>query len=222
MFSAFAKGVGQLSDPAIRRVVLIALAVAVVVALGLWGTAGFLLTGTSLFSIGWLETAIDALGAVATLVLTWLFFPGVISAVIGFLLDDVAKAVENKHYPDLPAPRHIPLGETIAGTARFLGVMLLLNFFLLFFLFTGPLFPFVFYGVNGYLISREYFELVASRRLDPAEAKALRKSHRWTVFVAGIAVAFLLTVPVVNLLAPIIGTAALVHLFHGWRGSQAA
>jgi uncharacterized protein involved in cysteine biosynthesis len=37
------------------------------------------------------------------------------------------------------------------------------------------------------------------------------------MFLAGLVTAFLLTVPFVNLVAPIIGTAAMVHLFEAWR-----
>ncbi len=93
------------------------------------------------------------------------------------------------------------------------GVNLVILIFLLF----PPVFPFVFFGVNGYLMGREYFELVALRRLQPAEAKALRKRHQGTLFAAGVIAAFVLTVPFVNLLAPIIATAAMVHLLEGWR-----
>ena len=96
--------------------------------------------------------------------------------------------------------------------------MVLLVFLLLGPLFLlGPLIPFVFYAVNGYLLGREYFELVAMRRLDPDAARRLRRAHRGELFVAGVVMAFLLTLPVVNLLAPVVITAAMVHLFEGWR-----
>mgnify|MGYP006433068489 FL=1 len=84
-------------------------------------------------------------------------------------------------------------------------------------LLAGPLFPFVFYSVNGYLLGREYFELVALRRLGPAEATALRKRNGFKLFMTGALIAFLLTVPVVNLLAPIIATGMMVHLFEDFR-----
>jgi uncharacterized protein involved in cysteine biosynthesis len=93
----------------------------------------------------------------------------------------------------------------------------LLNLILLLFLLIPPVFPFVFYGVNGYLLGREYFELVAARRLDPAEARSLRRRHGRTLFIAGVLIAFLLTIPFVNLVAPLVGTAAMVHLFETIR-----
>ena len=85
------------------------------------------------------------------------------------------------------------------------------------FLIIPPLFPFVFYSVNGYLLSREYFEMVALRRIGAAEARALRRAHRGRLFLSGVLITFMLTVPVVNMLTPIVATAVMVHLFEGWR-----
>jgi len=217
VFGAFAKGIGQLGDQPTRRLLWISIGLAVAVFVVLWFVIGFLLTTTTVFEISWLENLTDLGAGIATLVLTWLLFPAVVSAGIGFLLDRVADCVEARHYSHLPPARDIRIGEVIITTAKFLAVLVALNLLTMVFLLFPPVFPFVFYAVNGYLLSREYFELVASRRLDPADALRLRKAHGGTLFVAGIVIAFLLTVPIVNLLAPIIATAAMVHLFEGWR-----
>ena len=79
------------------------------------------------------------------------------------------------------------------------------------------LLPFVnialFWVVNGYLIGREYFELVALRHLPFAEVAALRKRHRMRVFLAGVIIALFTTVPLLNLFAPLFGTALMVHTY---------
>ena len=217
MFGAFSKAIGQLSDPAMRRAVWAGMGVAIVVFAGLWTVIGYLLTNTALFEWGWLETVTDLLGGVATLVLTWLLFPGIISAVISLMLEGIAHAVEARHYPHLGQASGLPFSQSLVSSLRFLAVMIVLNMGMLVFLFLGPVFPFVFYGVNGYLLSREYFEMVAFRRVGPADARALRKAHQGPLLVAGVVIAFLLTVPLVNLLAPIIATAVMVHLFEAWR-----
>ena len=216
MIGAFLKGFEQLGDKSTGRVLWLSIAAALVVFGLLWGGVGWVLTRTAITDIGWVETIIDVLGGVATLVITWFLFPGVVSAVIGLLLDGIAGRVELRHYPALPPARDQPVGEMVITTLRFLGLVVAFNLLTLPFLLFPPIFPFVFYAVNGYLLSREYFEMVAMRRLGSAEATRLRRSHRGTLFVAGLALAFLLTVPVVNLLAPIVGTAAMVHLFHAW------
>ena len=91
--------------------------------------------------------------------------------------------------------------------------MVVVNICLLIFLLIPPVFPFVFYAANGYLLGREYFELVALRRVQPQDAKRLRRENRREIFVSGVVVALLLTVPVVNLAAPVIGVAVMAHLF---------
>lgn len=222
MFSAFTKAIEQLSEPATRRVLGISIATSIGVFIALLAVVFFLLTKTALFSIGWLDAAVDLLGGIAVLVLTWLLFPAVVSACVGLYLDRVADAVEARHYPHLPPPREMPLGEVIATTIKFFGVMVGMNLIVLVFLLFPPVFPFVFYSVNGYLLGREYFELVASRRMDVTEVRAQRWAHRWAVFAAGLLIALLLTVPLVNLIAPIIGTAAMVHLAEKWRRTSLA
>lgn len=217
MIGAFIKGIGQLSDPKARGVVWKALGLSVLTFAALWAGMWMLITETAIFTTGWLETVSDVLGGAVVLVLTFLLFPAVASALIGLLLDEICDAVEARHYPGLGPDRDIPIPETVISALKFLGVMIVLNLLMLPFLFLGPLFPFVFYAVNGYLLSREYFELVAHRRVGPAEARTLRKAHQGTLFLAGVAAAFLLTVPVVNLLAPIVTVAATVHMFQSWR-----
>ncbi len=50
-----------------------------------------------------------------------------------------------------------------------------------------------------------------------AETLTLRKAHRGQLFLTGLVIALLLTVPVVNFLAPVTATAVMVHLFETWR-----
>jgi len=219
MIAAFSKGFEQLSDPAARRVIWLGLFAALAVFAALWTAVGLLLANTALIAWGWLESLADLLGWLATGVFTWFLFPVVISAVILFMLDDIAKAVEARHYPHLPPPLGLALPRIVIDAIKFLAIAIALNMVLLVFLLIPPLFPFVFYGVNGYLLSREYFEMVASRRVSSLEARTLRKAHQGRLFISGVAIAFLLTVPVVNLLAPIVATAAMVHMFESWRGA---
>ena len=217
MISAFVKGVDQLSDPKTRKYVWIALGLALGVFALLWVAVGYALGNTAFFEAGWLNTAIEWLGGAAAVIITILLFPTVISAFVGLFLEGVAVSVEARHYPGLGPAQGAKLGESVVTSLRFLLVMIVLNLLLLPFLLLGPVFPFVFYSVNGYLLGREYFELVALRRLGGAEAQALRKAHGKGVFLAGVLIAFLLTIPIVNLLAPVIGTAAMVHRFETWR-----
>jgi CysZ protein len=71
--------------------------------------------------------------------------------------------------------------------------------------------------VNGWLLGWEYFELAALRHLSVRETDALRKSHGWQVWTGGILIALLSDIPLLDLIAPLFGTALMVHLFHRIR-----
>lgn len=222
MLNALSKGVSQLNDKATRQILLLCIGLSIVVFIGLWSGIAYVLTHTAFFQWGWLETAVDLLGGLATAVLTWFLFPGVVSSLVGLFLDQIADCVEARHYPTLPKADGPPLAESLVSTLRFLGVFVFLNILMLPFLLLGPLFPVLFYGVNGYLLSREYFELVAHRRLSADDAKAMRKANQWQLLMLGVIIAFLLTVPILNLITPIIATAAMIHMFQSWRQGSPA
>lgn len=217
MIKAFIKATDQILDPMTKRVVWIALVTGVGLLILLWVIIGSLLLNATFLKVGWLNIAINWFGGLATGVLTWLLFPSAISAIISFFLEDIANAVEQRHYPKLAPTKAISPINKVLTTFRFLTIMLSLNILVLLFLFTGPFFPIIFYSINGYLLGREYFELVALRRMEFSEANALRKKNSFQIFLVGLFVAFLLTVPIVNLLTPIITTGMMVHLFEEFK-----
>jgi uncharacterized protein involved in cysteine biosynthesis len=107
----------------------------------------------------------------------------------------------------------------------FAAVMLLFNLlalpFYLLLMFLPPLNLFVFYLLNGYLLGREYFELVAARRFDIDGARRLRRKFRGRVLLAGVVITFLLTVPIVNLVTPVVATGFMLHVFERLRRREA-
>ncbi len=238
MFSALAKAFGQLSDPAFRRVLVRSVLAALAVFVAVWVVAWFGLSwlGEALsgwvaaqepggFWVGVVEWLFGAAGIVGVLVASFFLFPGVMVLAMTFLLEDVAAAVERRHYPNLPPARGQPLGEAVMAALVFAAMMLLLNLvalpFYLLLLFVPPLNLFVFYLLNGYLLGREYFELVAARRFDTAGVRRLRRKYRGRVMLAGVVIAFLLTVPIVNLVTPIVATGFMLHVFERLRRREA-
>jgi uncharacterized protein involved in cysteine biosynthesis len=212
MINDFMKSLAQFSDPRFRRVVLIGVGGAILTILALWGAIGFTLNSVTLFSNGgWLETVADWLLGVGLALLVLLLFPAMTVLISSLLLDQVAEAVEDKHYPHLEQPRHQPFLEALINGLKFSLTALFLNILILPLLITGPIYVIAFYAMNGYLISREYFELVAGRRYDVQTMTAFRKRRQIKLWMAGIALTFLMTVPFVNLVAPVIATAFMVH-----------
>ncbi|OSQ40920.1 hypothetical protein TMES_00720 [Thalassospira mesophila] len=212
MINDFMKSLAQFSDPRFRRVVLIGVGGAILTILALWGAIGFGLNSVTFFTDGgWLETVADWLLGVGLAVLVLLLFPSMTVLISSLLLDQVAEAVEDKHYPHLPHPRPQPFFEALINGLKFALTALLLNILILPLLITGPVYIVAFYAMNGYLLSREYFELVAARRYDVQTMTAFRKRRQMKLWIAGVGLTFLMTVPFVNLVAPIIATAFMVH-----------
>jgi uncharacterized protein involved in cysteine biosynthesis len=137
----------------------------------------------------------------------------VASAFTGLFLEDVADAVEDRHYPNVATAPRVGLPEALREGASFLAVLILANIAALVLYFT-PLAPFVFYGLNGFLLGREYFRLIAVRRIGRAGAKKAFRSNLMTIWSAGALMAVPLTIPVLNLLVPVVGAAAFTHLYH--------
>lgn len=232
MLAGLFKAIGQVpADRRLRRVVWRAIAVALAVFAALWAAAWWVLewAGTALGDwlagggfwqevIGWL---VSLGGLAGVLVASFLLFPAVIAVALSLFLDEAAGAVEARHYPDLPAAREQPVGEAVRDVLGLAAATVVANILVLpvylALSFVPPLNVFVFYGLNGYLLGREYFEQVAVRRLPRPEVQALRRRYSGRIVLAGVVVAVMLTIPVVNLLTPVVATAFMLHVFEGLR-----
>ena len=226
MFTAFSKAVQQCSDPTFRRALLRAVGLSLVVFVLLWIVAGVLLAWGGGWLLDWiaaegvwqdiLEVVFGAAGVGGILFASFILFPAVMVMVLSFLLEDIATAVEARHYPTLPPARPQPIGEMLRSGLAFAAVTVAINLlalpFYLLLIFLPPFNLILYYGVNGYLFGREYFEIVAFRRLAPVEAKRLRSRYGGRLFLAG-----MMTIPLVNLFAPIVAAAFMVHIFEGLR-----
>jgi len=223
--------IGQLGDPRFRRVLglgiglTIALLVAVY-AVFLGGLNWLLPDSISIPWFGevtWIDDLLTGGSVLLLLVLSVFLMIPVASAFTGLFLDDVTDAVEARHYPNLtPAPR-IGLVDGLVDGLNYLGVLIFANLAaLILYLIFLPAAPFIFLALNGYLLSREYFHLIAARRLGRDGAKALRRRHAGQIWLAGIIMALPLTIPLLNLLVPIVGAAAFTHLFHRVDGARPA
>lgn len=218
MLRALFLGFAQLGDPPTRRVILLAAAAALAVAVMLVLGIGWTLVHTRIFDLGWLDWAIDVLGSAAAAVLAWLLFPGVLAIVNALFLERVATLVDRRYYPHLPPAREQPLSEAVIAGLRLAGLAVMLNVLALpAYVFLPGINLFLFYGINGFLLGREYFELVALRRMPNDAAQTLRRRYRLTVILAGALIVFMTTIPFLNLLTPIIATAFMLHLLESLR-----
>ena len=223
IIAAYLKALAQITDARFLRV--LALGVGLTIALLFAFTVAFAWTVGLIvpdsFSLPWIGeiTWVDNLASWAVVPVMifasiFLMIP-VASAFTGIFLDQVADAVEAKHYPGLPPVAHVPFSESIGETLKFLGLLLCVNIVaLILALIFAPFAPLIFWGVNGVMLGREYATLVARRRMLPEEVRSFRKRHSTTFWIAGVCMAIPLTIPVMNLVVPILGVAGFTHLFH--------
>jgi uncharacterized protein involved in cysteine biosynthesis len=214
MLTAFCRAIYVLSTSPMRRVVVLSLGLAMLTFALLWFAVAGVLYETALFEWRPLNWLLDLMGGLAVLGLSWLLFPAVVTLIMSFFVERVAATVEAVDYPGRAAPRRQPIGETIRATLRLTTLTLVLNLLALpVYLLVPGINLFLFLALNGYLLGREYFELVALRRLDAATTRAARNRFGLRVFLGGVMIAAVFSLPFVNLVAPVIATAFMVHLF---------
>jgi CysZ protein len=134
------------------------------------------------------------------------------SLVAGFFLDELASIVEGDIYPSDRIGRALPAGYSVWLAIRFALLSALVNLIALVLLLVPGVNAIAFFVANAYLLSREFFELAALRYRPLEEVRALRRRHPLRIFVAGLLIAALLAVPVLNLLTPLFGVAFMVRL----------
>jgi len=226
ILSDFLKSIAQFDDPKFRRVLWrgMGLTIALLIAACLlvnFGINQLLSSAWAANLIGdqsWLGALINIGGVLFTIALSiWLMVP-VTSAIIALFLDEVAQAVEARHYPHLPKQTATKLQDQILVGIRFLGILLLANVGALILSMILPLLaPFVFWATNGYLMGREYFQMAAMRRMPRAQAQELFQRHQGSIWIAGILMAIPMSIPLVGLFIPILGAATFTHQFERLR-----
>ena len=218
----------QLFDPQILRILLksVLVSLAIFAALGLAGwyaidalLAGGGLTDTLVPGAGGIR---GALAFILSLIGLWLLWRIVAMAVVQFFADDVVAVVEAKHYPGRAmSARTIPMGEQVRASLRAAGRALLVNLIALpvalALLVTGVGTAFVFLFVNAILLGRELQDMVWSRHVAPdmrAQSPVGPPVGPFQRFGLGGVAAVLLSLPGINLVAPVLGAAASTHLVH--------
>lgn len=216
MIQAFELAARQLGDPRLRSVIWQSLALSLVLQIAIGALAWWALDRYAHVEIGWANSLIHWLGGAAVVMLALLLFPASFGIVVSIFMEQIADIVESEHYPQLGPARGISIWTGIwTGVAFLIGVIVLnlvmLPFYILA-IFIAGLGAVLFYAINGWLTGRMYYELVALRRRSPADVKAWRKANLWPLWLTGIAIVFLGTIPVLNLIVPVLGTAAMVHV----------
>jgi CysZ protein len=216
MFEASLRALGQVRDRAFRSVILASI---------LWTMLVFVLLAVGAVLVldsflgpliaGWIGAVVVGLATAGAL---WLLFVPVAAGIATFYTDRIAASVEQRWYPALPpvtpASLAAQLWDGLAVFLRLAAAQLLLVIVLhsgVVLLLPG-LAAVLWLGLAGWAYARGVFVTLAMRRLARGPALAAWRARRLAAVGVGVLVSLAAFVPVLNLLAPVLGIAALVHV----------
>ena len=217
MFKIIRTSALDLLDPNMRIVFLKTVSITIIVilcvAMIIWG----LFNSVQIFELNFLNKLISwAVGII--LFITASAVLGPLMAVIGSIYsEEIAHHVEKKHYPNRVGHRSVGVAESIKTGGRLLFKSLVVNILLTPIYIVGGFFPIIsviiFFGVNGYLLSNELFEIVASRHLGRGDRVLFWKANRGGGIFIGVMMICLSTVPLLNLISAMLGVIITTHFF---------
>ncbi|WP_108501330.1 EI24 domain-containing protein [Paracoccus indicus] len=223
---ALTRGWADLLRPRILRLVLlgVALTISLFVALQaviFWAIRLWLPGGFTLPWIGQVELShVLSWGSLALFPLMGIFLMAPVAAGFsGLFAEQVADAVEQIHYPRRRGKSVDFLDGLLESLAVVAAVLAVSLASLLLTPFLGPLAPVLFFGANGWLLGREFFQMAARRHMDAVQANDLRRANTLRITMTGVLVALGLAVPLVNIMLPLLAAAAFTHLFQAISGS---
>ena len=150
-----------------------------------------------------------------------LFLMPAVTAFVGsFFVDEVAEVVERERYPAEAPGRALPFFVALVEGIRIALLAVIVYLCALPFFFFAGFGVIILFLANAYLLSREYFELAAMRFRPPGEAKVMRKAHAGYVFLAGLAIAVFVSIPLLNFATPIFAMAFMVRVHKTLSGAR--
>jgi CysZ protein len=219
MFASVSRALGLIFDPAFLGILLKALGLTLLLFAALLILGEYALSFLPVLGSPAINAALKVLAPLLLVFGGAVLGPPVTAIFACLFLDGLAAHIEARDYPDKAA--RPSFARTLRAGLRFAGLVLGANLVLLPFEFAlpgaGELLSLL---VNGWLLGREYFELAALRHLDLSEADSLRRRNSGTIWASGSLIALASMVPVLDLVAPLFGTALMVHLFHQVAGSK--
>lgn len=215
MFASMGRAARLIFDPAFAGIVVKALLLTIALFAGALALAEYALSLLPVLGNVMVNRALEWLAPLLFLFGGVVLGPPVAALFASLFLDQIAARIEARDYPGTvarPASFIATLRAGLKLAALVLGVNLVLLPIDIGLPVVGEILSI---AANGWLLGREYFELSALRHQNPGEADILRRKNSGAVWTGGILIALASMVPLLNLVAPLFGTALMVHLFHG-------
>ena len=224
MFKMIRTSILDLFDSNIRLVFLKTVSISVIAILGVALLIWWFFNSVQLFELDFLNKIMSwAIGVIVFIIASAVLGP-VMIAIGGIYSEEIAHHVEKKHYPNRLGHRIVGIAESIRTGGRLLFRCLIVNILLTPIYIVGGFFPIIsvliFLGVNGYILSRELFEIVASRHLERDDRDLFWKANRGGSMFIGVAIICLSTIPLLNLISAMLGMIMTTHFFQNRTNSR--
>lgn len=221
MISNFLKTFRQINDPKILKALVVAtlltlLSIVLAVTLGVAVLDNILdIFSNTLQSWfgkgeGWFRGIAQFMGGTLVLIISYFFFTGIHGAFVGIFIDDILDSIQQKHYPTIPWEKAPSFLTSLSFSLRLLILTVLLNLIASPLLILGWFIPPVGLTLqillNGYLLGKEYGQLVEFRISPSASLKPTPK-----YFSNGIIASSIWIIPILNLVAPILLIGSVLH-----------
>ena len=214
MFASMARAARLIFDPAFAGIAVKALLLTLLLFAAALALAEYALSLLPVLGNPLVNRALEWLAPVLFLFGGVVLGPPVAALFASLFLDQIAARIEARDYPGTVA-RPASFAATLRAGLKLAALVLGVNLVLLPIDIGLPVFGELLSVVaNGWLLGREYFELSALRHQDVGAAEKLRRQNSGAIWAGGILIALASMVPLLNLAAPLFGTAFMVHLFH--------
>jgi len=170
---------------------------------------------------GMLSLPVHLFGSIVGGMVAWFFLPLFYPILISFFVGSISESIEREDYPQLPKSNP-PFWPTFWQDAWFSVKAIAINILCLPIYLVPLVGLVVYYTVNGYLLGKQFFWMAAGRHVSHGEADILLRKGRNTVFIAGVTMMVCATLPLIGLVAPVLGVALMLHLFHQLNGTGKA
>lgn len=163
----------------------------------------------------WIQNTAKVFSFAGIVVISIFMFPTIVSIISSLFMDKVVeKTVPNRKLRDLPLSESLKMNGVVTTKSILASSFLTpLTLLLCFIPFVNVIPPILYYAINGKLLSKEYYLAVATRFMTYDEANKKYDKNKFFWFKAGIVTVFLMTIPVLNMIAPLISTVFIKRLY---------
>ena len=218
MLKLFKKSILDLLEPDIRTIlfktVILSLFSIIMIVYMCWT----LFNTHQVFDIWLLGPILSWAWGLLALIFGALLLPPITIIIGSIYSDSIVDHIEKKYYPSRLGMRQIKFSELGFSISKNFCITITVNTLLAPLYLIGTFFPIIsfliFYSVNGYLIGKELFETVASRHLEMKDRYLLKKQNNSKVIIGGIIMVGISTIPILNLIAAVLGIVFMTHFFH--------